>query len=289
MLTRVCTKCGKNDTLTGSHEPVFVSETYEQTKEKHISSTLFRCSVCGYEYTVKGKEEDHTFGNHQKNDMKTHFVTCSVCGMRQEEAHGFVLTNINRYATCSACGERHDHSWAAGKGIYLTQTCAPVNAKEHKYVNTCSLCGKKYLENLAGHDFVNGTCTECGYEEPLSAAAPPMQTEQTVSASDLKWYRFTVNEAAAECEEITVPADENGTYDLVLIPAAADKNSVFSLTFSLQALQRRNGLRNIYVRADDADILLLEDAAGMIAIMEDLNVINMTVTAGGAADGEDPQ
>ena len=140
-----CTKCGKthtHDSAVPHIQPCGTSGAYN-TKT---------CSVCNRQMEMVKTPASHTFVD----------GVCTVCGAIQAAEECEDDEHVwNQTETCSVCGATHTHD----KDKTNIQPCGTDGAYNTK---SCSKCGKQMEMNPtpAAHDFEDGVCTVCGFEQP---------------------------------------------------------------------------------------------------------------------------
>ena len=124
-------------------DPFYVLFELAEAACEHTGGTatckeLAICANCGEAY---GELADHAWGEALSHDAVNHWVECSVCGEKKDEAaHDFANGDC-------ACGELKpvcNHVWSDA-------TCTEGS--------TCTICGEKGQAAL-GHDWADATCTD---------------------------------------------------------------------------------------------------------------------------------
>ncbi|MGN0621563.1 MAG: hypothetical protein ACI4I9_06825, partial [Porcipelethomonas sp.] len=133
----------------------------------------YTCKVCGEEF-----ERAHDFGaGHYKatSDGSIHYIQCQDCGYRRVHAAENEYTVSSKYHS-SVCGhEGCDYEIA--KEAHEFTRFVPVDAEKHLAI--CEECGSSWSKD---HNFVNGVCTDCGYEKPLDDTVAVTDMYATVSS-----------------------------------------------------------------------------------------------------------
>ena len=155
-----------NDTLT-------LSYTVDTSTCKHLShSANGICYACnklvGHTWssgacTVCGTECDHSWSSGK----------CEICGTscshsydsgKVTTAAGCITTGVKTY-TCATCGSTKTETVPATGHSYKDTVVAPTCTTAGYTTHTCSACGDSYQDSTTaatGHNYSNGTCTNCG-------------------------------------------------------------------------------------------------------------------------------
>ena len=186
----ICTACGetKEETIIATGHSYVDTVTRPTCTE--VGYTTHTCSNCGdtYKDTYVGAT------GHAWNDgidiikptcteEGEKVFTCGNCGeTRSEEiaalGHSYESTvtaptcTEDGYTTytCSVCGDSYVADEVAALGhSYTKKVTVPTCAKAGFTTYTCSVCGDSYISDnvpATGHNYSNGSCTNCGAEDP---------------------------------------------------------------------------------------------------------------------------
>lgn len=173
----VCSKCGYDEsTELCEHKNTIWS--WDRETETHYELCLDcgapltlpkactygddgKCTICGGLKKICEHEKTHVVDNKDQ----THSLVCDDCGKVLEGPVSCIYVN----GKCAVCGSEEPAKCEHTKKIYT-----PVaDGKTHEI--SCADCGKT-LKEWEAHDFVDGVCSKCGYEEPVE----PCKHEHTI-------------------------------------------------------------------------------------------------------------
>jgi DNA-directed RNA polymerase subunit RPC12/RpoP len=133
----------------------------------------YTCSVCGEEI-----EKSHDFGDGQykaTSDGSIHYIQCQDCGYRRVHSADMVYTQNSKYHV-GAC-EHEGCNYTVDKEAHEFTRFFKGDAEKH--IAVCEECG---FVTAKEHNFVNGVCTDCGYEKVLEDAIKVSKVYPTVSS-----------------------------------------------------------------------------------------------------------
>lgn len=183
-----CTICGEKDP---DHKHSYTEVVTKQPTCTEAGEKTYTCD-CGDSYTetipatghhyVDGEcehcgEKDPDAHTHSYTETITKQPTCTEdgektytceCGDSYTEAIPATGHHYGNDDKCTDCGElnpEHKHNYT--EAITKEPTCTEDGEKTY----TC-ICGDNYTEVIpaTGHNFVDGTCTNCGAEDPYVIA-----------------------------------------------------------------------------------------------------------------------
>ena len=169
-----CTVCGAGqkcqhastecvDNGDGTHSDICLNpdcDGYVVATEPHNYNEDGVCEDCGSK-----KICDHEKTHVVDNKDQTHSLVCDECGEVLEGPVSCIYVN----GKCAVCGSEEPAKCEHANKIYT-----PVaDGKTHEV--SCADCGET-LKQWEAHDFVDGVCSKCGYEEPVE----PCKHEHTI-------------------------------------------------------------------------------------------------------------
>ena len=170
----VCTVCGDGqacqhastecvDNGDGTHSDICLNpdcDGYVVATEPHNYNEDGVCEDCGSK-----KICDHEKTHVVDNKDQTHSLVCDECGEVVEGPVSCIYTN----GKCAVCGSEEPAKCEHANKIYT-----PVaDGKTHEV--SCADCGET-LKQWEAHEFVDGVCSKCGYDEPVE----PCKHEHTI-------------------------------------------------------------------------------------------------------------
>ncbi len=167
----------------GSHKCTVCHATEEhQWKEVEKSNTAtcteagkrtIKCSVC-----LTTREEDSPAKGHKLNSRwnhtkSEHYQKCSACEeviAESQGAHQYVYDDHDDDWYCQICDAGHDWDYCGNSDLTVeSATCSHI-------IYNCDDCGMR-LEKDGDfpdyHDYVDGSCSDCGEEDPSATPEAP--------------------------------------------------------------------------------------------------------------------
>ena len=323
-LIGTCTKCGKEITVTGAHDMKFFSKSdYRPCENGHTFTVTERCTDCGYEMRHT-ETENHVFSTGESISPQEHRAVCSLCGYGIAEPHTFVCTSDNMAHVCSICGEKGEHDYLFAEyrcdGAWIYHTCVyqcsvcmhekgerqehpvetlyePDDDAKHFETIWCPLCG--IITTLCcDHEFdESGTCV-CGYHrgDPVSEA-PLSQEGLTEDSGDETVITPVFCHLAADGNEMPFGYElilsdevvsENGkAFNFIILPESISGDAVIEIRFTASevALLRAFGVKSVYIRPGENDILLLDDVSQALTALTEQEIAELVITLTPGSDG----
>ena len=291
-LIGTCTGCGKQITVTGAHDMQFVSATdYVSNGDlQHTCTVTERCSACGYEKQYR-KTENHIFSS----DDSAH--ECSACGDKREHDYFVVKCTLNDdelychtcLYQCRICEHQiekiEEHEWETE---YLIN-----DSRTHMEYDWCPLCHYGRKENCP-HEFgENWTCIFCGYHEGEPIRDTPLPQENLTEDYGDETMVIPVSCClTADGNEILysyalVQPEGGDVTDLRLLPESIFGDSVIGVRFTASeiGLLQSLGVKDVYIRLNKKDILLLDDISRASAVLTEQERDELVITLTPGSDG----
>ena len=294
-----CTECGEQDPNWVEPEcPHTETETQNAaeatcTEDGYTGDTV--CTACGE--TVAQGETIPAPGHTEVVDEAveatceatglTEGKHCSVCEevlVEQEEVPK--LEHTYEDGTCTECGEQ-DPNWVEPECPHTeteTQNAKEATCTEDGYTGdtVCTACGETVKQGEAipakGHDYEDGTCADCGEEEPEEPTVPdddPLAGLDVVRIAGLNRFETAFDVADAMKENLGVEK-----FDAIIVASgtnfadalsgsylAAVKNAPILLSFN----EAYNDQAKNYIREnlnDNGTVYILGGPSAVPASME---------------------
>ena len=283
-----CTGCGKQITITGAHDMQFASATeYVSSGDlQHTRTVTERCSQCGCE-----KQHTETENHIISSDESSH--GCIVCGYKRE--HDYLLVEY-----------RNNEGWDYHTCVYKCQVCMhekeerqehpletfyePFDDGMHLATIRCPLCGIG-TTMYSKHKFdENGVCA-CGYHrgDQVDGVLWP-QAGQTEDPGDGNMVTPVFCHLTADGKEMPFgyelilldeAVSENGkAFSFIILPESIPGVPVIGVRFTAQelALLRAFGVKSVYIRPGENDILLLDDVSQALTALTGQEIDELVIT-----------
>ena len=164
--------CGYN---AGAYDFRFIAETHSHSYTSSVTRQptctqagvrTYTCS-CGDTYTEAIPAKGHRYMESQKEP------TCTSAGE---------ICYI-----CATCGDSYTETIPALGHTYYEQVSQPTCTEQGYTTHICSACGSSYRDSYTapkGHSFENGSCSECGAEDPDTLISGDLDGDGTVTSAD---------------------------------------------------------------------------------------------------------
>lgn len=220
-----CVYCGRSKTAT-----IPVSRhTYKQSVEQPTCTssgfTVYRCSVCNYQFTSNKRSAlGHVYNEtiiREPTRCRTgeKCLTCERCGdtyfeeIEVENKHSYVLASISdstckedgiKYYACEFCGDGYTEAIPATGHSYTVEVIEPTCVSGGYTKHVCSGCGDSYTDNetaSTGHNYAEevtkqSTCTEEGVKTLSCTSCGDSYTESIAETG----HDYGTAEVAPTCE-----------------------------------------------------------------------------------------
>ena len=194
---KTCSVCKITEGSPNSH-----SYTSKVTKEPTCTATgvrTYTCSKCSHSYTESIAAKEHTWTAATCTAKKT----CSVCKTTSGEPLGHSYTSkVTKEATClatgvktftcSRCSNSYTETIAAKGHTVVTDkavaaTCTTTGKTEGSHCSVCNAVIKAQTTVPAkGHNYVSGTCSNCGKPNPENGATVTMSSASATAGNQVK-------------------------------------------------------------------------------------------------------
>ena len=288
-LTLKCTGCGYLKEGC-EHQYTYRPAKDGVTDEQH--TFIGTCTGCGKEITVT---EAHTFSPEvERFDDKTHLEKCEKCSYTRAVAHSFADAGSDDTHRCEKCGQETAHSYKAvnakfisaqyHEALYECEVChhrmqtekeehkeieyyLQCDGEKHYLISECTVCGFRSYYIRQPHQFDEaGACEKCNYhkDEPVTGATLPEGLPEDIA---------NVLETLSACGHLTadgkeipfgcafLPIEDGKTYNVVILPEDLPAGIASELRFTDAELEtlRTLGVKSVYIRLNDTDVLLIAD------------------------------
>lgn len=253
---QVCSRC---------KEKVYSIHIYSGTTTRKATCTAsgtinYKCKYCGYNYNSTIDAPGHDYQVVGESSIKT--ATESIC-----------TTTTVKYA-CSRCSKTKTETNVDKKhSITGTVTKSAKCTTSGTITYKCTDCGYTYTKTIAatGHNYVNGTCKNCGETSSAGVLANTSTletpTEETILVEKLEF----------ETDIINLEVNESKTLILKVTPENANEEITYKTSDSKYVTVTSNGK----IKAKKAGALVTitaTTASGKVAKCEVVVPINSTKT-----------
>lgn len=254
---------------------------------QHTRTVTERCSKCGYE-KQHTETENHVFSS----DESTH--ECTACGEKSEHDYSLIqckwetrYLHVSLYE-CKVCKFQKEvadgHSWAFEQ-LYI------IDENLHCDVLTCTKCSVSIDDRESPHVLdENGMCF-CGYHRGWHRAPLPGEGLPE-NSGDLTEALHAFCHLTTDGKEILYgyalePTEDGDAIGLILFPESAPENADFEVLFPVSKLEHLQvlGVKNIYLRLNGNDILLLNDIEQTLTILSEQETDELLIILTPGSDG----
>lgn len=275
----VCSVCNER----GEHDYAFAERRNDRSDEFHVC--VYLCIDC---YHLIEENEEHTMEAISKIKLTDTYhvviMQCTLCGYQEEpwEEHTFDESGV---CACGAKKEDYDRHT-------LIKSFEQFTEHLHNKIYQCTTCGY-YIGHIESHIFDESGVCVCGYRKGDSVSEVPLGEGLAEGSGDGNavmpvFCHLTADGKEMLCGYAFDPSEDGQTIDLILLPESLSGDPVIEVRFTASEMDllQSLGIKNVYIRLNDTDLLLLSGVGQVADALSELErdelLIILTPDSGGA-------
>ena len=280
-------------------------ETEEKNSEEH---TIWSVAECIDDKTHREKCELCSYTGVVAHDyllspLPDECRFCKWCGYDADHVYKVIhnrgYDNENYHDATYECICCHNRKEVKNEPHKYWQMYCIKSADEHLIRNICDVCGHELPYIYQPHDFdEQGVCTGCGYhrgdevsevllfqagltEDPGDGTAvTPVFCHLTAEGKEMPFgYELILSDEAA--------SENVNAFSFIILPESISGDPVADVCFTVPELELLQvlGVKNVYIRLSDTDLLLLSDIGQTLTTLSEQEAGELIITLTPGSDG----